>query len=233
MAKKTSGLATLLSVVGFATAANAAIAPLPLPGNATNVMAGNFASRNDRVNGGGDYGVWLNTCDGDITTYGVSGGSVPDYYGVFNTPAHGWTNGVPDTLTPYGAMTMIRVYAYNNAPDTWYQDPQSITVKTDGLFTGNDTDANSLWPDNWPAVVATVANPVWTPTGLATGYDYIDIPVDIPAGSVNAVFFDFGTSGPGGHVIAEIQAVAVPEPVSMGILGIVAAGLLVRRRNAQ
>lgn len=62
---------------------------------------------------------------------------------------------------------------------------------------------------------------------------YADLSVSIPAGATS-VLLSFGqtVNSPGGLNIMEVQAVAVPEPVTMGLLATAGAGLLIRRRRA-
>lgn len=76
-----------------------------------------------------------------------------------------------------------------------------------------------------------------TDTTDSNGRSYVDLTVAIPAGATS-LLFDFGTSpGYAEDVgIADIQASAlspVPEPASIGVLGMAAAGLLVRRRRGR
>lgn len=67
-------------------------------------------------------------------------------------------------------------------------------------------------------------------------YGYVDLAVGIPAGATS-VLISFGgniyeaTGSQGGLQILDFQASAIPEPASFGVLGMVGAGLMLRRRN--
>ena len=65
------------------------------------------------------------------------------------------------------------------------------------------------------------------------GWEYVDITVDIPAGATSLLFgFGINDTYNDGTGITDIQASAdfVPEPASIGLIGIAAAGLLTAAR---
>jgi hypothetical protein len=229
----------VLATIGLAlgeSAQAAPIAPLALPGGGANVLAGGnasgtYGSRNDHVQGGGIYEVFTQTTDGDVNQSISTGTGGPTYIALFNTPAHGYT-GSADTLTSYGAMNLIRIYARDTgASNPWIQLPTSVEIRG-GAFTGNNGDSNAVVPTSFPTVYATVSSPTWTASGLATNQYYTDVAVNIPANTINSMMFDFGTPlGGGGQLFSEFQGTLVPEPATLGLLALGGAMAMLRRRR--
>jgi hypothetical protein len=93
------------------------------------------------------------------------------------------------------------------------------------------TEATSYgtgWADlssSWNMVIQPVPQQV-------SGLGYVDLTVDIPADATSVLISLGGDPEPGGDAIADVQAIAVPEPATIGVLGIAGAGLLVRRRRS-
>lgn len=241
MRRKCSGRIAHLAViaalgfVGVQNACAAPIVPLALPGGGVNELAGGHANgtygnRNDHIQAGGGYEVFTQTTDNDVNQSISTGTGGATYIAIFNAAAHPYT-GTADILSSFNAMNLIRIYAKDTGSDPWIDLPASVEIRG-ASFSGNDGNSYSVVPSSFPTVYASVASLSWTSSGLVANQYYTDVTVNIPAATINSVFFDFGTpTGGGGQAFSEFQGTLVPEPGSLGLLCMGAMGLLMRRRG--
>lgn len=127
-------------------------------------------------------------------------------------------------------------YTYNSTtlgttPADW--DTNASITLVNGAAPSAPGNAAYATGDGWVSLAGVFdAGHTQSVTGNLT-YGYVDLAVSIPAGTTSILFsfgeVNSGTGNQGGLDIREFQA--IPEPASLGLLGMAGLALLARRRS--